>query len=46
MKMDLFVLPIMSLLYLMNGIDRSNVGNAAVSRVGCGWRGVMRAHCT
>jgi hypothetical protein len=32
--MDLFVLPIMSLLYLMNGIDRSNVGNAAVSRVG------------
>ncbi|GFZ45964.1 hypothetical protein JCM24511_03697 [Saitozyma sp. JCM 24511] len=29
MKMDLFVLPIMSLLYLMNGIDRSNVGNAA-----------------
>jgi hypothetical protein len=33
MKMDLFVLPIMSFLYLMNGIDRSNVGNAAVSQV-------------
>ncbi|KAM0790505.1 hypothetical protein ACM66B_003378 [Microbotryomycetes sp. NB124-2] len=31
MKMDLAILPLLSLLYLMNGIDRSNVGNAATS---------------
>jgi hypothetical protein len=27
------VLPVLSLLYLMNGLDRSNVGNAAVSNI-------------
>ncbi|KAL6704438.1 hypothetical protein ACN47E_008182 [Coniothyrium glycines] len=27
-KMDIFLLPFMSLLYLFNGLDRSNVGNA------------------
>ncbi|KAK4046566.1 hypothetical protein OIO90_006517 [Microbotryomycetes sp. JL221] len=30
-KMDVTILPLLSLLYLMNGIDRSNVGNAATS---------------
>ncbi len=30
LKMDLFILPILSLLYLMNGLDRSNIGNASV----------------
>ena len=27
-KLDLFLLPFMSLLYLFNGLDRGNVGNA------------------
>jgi len=27
-KMDIFLLPFLSLLYLLNGLDRSNVGNA------------------
>ena len=27
-KMDLFLLPFLSLLYLFNGLDRSNIGNA------------------
>lgn len=27
-KMDIYLLPFLSLLYLMNGLDRSNVGNA------------------
>lgn len=31
--MDVYVLPLLSLLYLMNGLDRSNVGNAAVSQL-------------
>ncbi|KAK4045991.1 hypothetical protein OIV83_006456 [Microbotryomycetes sp. JL201] len=31
LKMDMVILPLLSLLYLMNGIDRSNVGNAATS---------------
>jgi hypothetical protein len=34
-KMDLYILPVLSLLYLMNGIDRGNVGNAAVSMPAC-----------
>jgi hypothetical protein len=29
-KMDVFMLPILSLLYLMNGLDRANIGNASV----------------
>lgn len=29
-KMDICVLPVLASLYLMSGIDRSNVGNAAV----------------
>jgi hypothetical protein len=28
-KMDIFLLPFLSLLYLFNGLDRGNVGNAA-----------------
>ncbi len=32
LKMDICILPMLSLLYLMNGLDRSNIGNAAVSR--------------
>jgi hypothetical protein len=28
--MDLFILPVFVILYLMNGLDRSNIGNAAV----------------
>lgn len=27
-KLDIFVLPFLALLYLFNGLDRSNVGNA------------------
>jgi hypothetical protein len=27
-KMDIALLPFLSLLYLLNGLDRSNVGNA------------------
>lgn len=27
-RLDLFLLPLLSLLYLFNGLDRSNVGNA------------------
>jgi hypothetical protein len=27
-KLDIFLLPFLSLLYLFNGLDRSNVGNA------------------
>lgn len=27
-KMDLFLLPFLSILYLFNGLDRGNVGNA------------------
>jgi hypothetical protein len=27
-KLDLFLLPFLSLLYLFNGLDRGNVGNA------------------
>jgi hypothetical protein len=27
-KMDIALLPLLSLLYLFNGLDRSNVGNA------------------
>lgn len=27
-KLDFFVLPFLSLLYLFNGLDRGNVGNA------------------
>lgn len=37
LKMDLYVLPLLSLLYLMNGLDRSNVGNAAVSQMSRGY---------
>jgi hypothetical protein len=28
LKLDLFLLPFLSLLYLFNGLDRGNVGNA------------------
>jgi hypothetical protein len=28
-KMDIFILPILTVLYLFNGMDRGNVGNAA-----------------
>ena len=28
LKMDVFLLPFLSLLYLFNGLDRGNVGNA------------------
>ena len=27
-KLDIFLLPVLSLLYLFNGLDRGNVGNA------------------
>jgi hypothetical protein len=27
-KMDIFLLPFLSVLYLFNGLDRSNIGNA------------------
>jgi hypothetical protein len=27
-KMDIFLLPFLSILYLFNGLDRSNIGNA------------------
>jgi hypothetical protein len=33
MKFDIFLLPFMSLLYLFNGLDRGNVGNAETQGV-------------
>jgi hypothetical protein len=32
-KLDMFLLPFLSLLYLFNGLDRSNVGNAQTNGI-------------
>jgi hypothetical protein len=34
-KFDIFLLPFMSLLYLFNGLDRGNVGNAQTQGLQC-----------
>jgi hypothetical protein len=36
-KFDIFLLPFMSLLYLFNGLDRGNVGNAQTQGVNLLW---------
>ena len=35
LKMDLSMLPLLSLLYLFNGLDKSNVGNAQTQGTHC-----------
>ncbi len=37
LKFDIFLLPFMSLLYLLNGLDRGNVGNAQTQGLYLPW---------